>query len=117
MVWDIRLSPFDRKQINMAIEYLHANYTSPISADMLALEFDMDIRRLQKGFKEKTGMTVHEYLIHYRILRAIIDLETTNLILKVIASKHGFATQSHFIELFKKRRGITPNQHRNLLRR
>ena len=113
MPWLIRLSPFDRKKIILAIEYVQLHYASAISADHLSIEFDMDKRRMQLGFKEKTGMTVHNYLISYRILMAMQDLNNTNLTLQVIADRHGFATQSHFIELFKKFIGITPHQHRN----
>jgi transcriptional regulator GlxA family with amidase domain len=116
MPWLIRLSPFDRQKINLAIEYVHLHYASAISADHLSMEFGMDKRRMQLGFKEKTGMTVHNYLISHRVLMARHDLNNTNLTLKVIADKHGFATQSHFIELFKKFIGITPNQHRNTFR-
>lgn len=113
MAWVIRLSPFDLIKIGRAIEYVNLRYAEPISADHLSLEFDMDTRRMQTGFKERTGLTIHNYIIQHRLLMATIDLDTSNLTLKTIADKHGFATQSHFIELFKKRSGITPNQYRN----
>jgi AraC-like DNA-binding protein len=116
MPWVIRLSPYDRKKIMLAIEYVKLRYTEAISAEHLSLEFDMDARRMQTGFKEKTGLTIHNYIIQHRLLMATIDLDTSNLTLKVIADKHGFATQSHFIELFKKHSGITPNQYRNSAR-
>jgi transcriptional regulator GlxA family with amidase domain len=116
MPWVIQLSPYDRQKIILAIEYVQLHYASAISADHLSIEFDMDKRKMQVGFKEKTGMTVHNYLISHRVLMATKDLNDTNLTLKVIADKHGFATQSHFIELFKKSIGITPNQHRNSFR-
>src|SRR5258708_20100446 len=113
MPWNIQLSPFDRKKIILAIEYVELHYASAISTDHLGIEFDMDKRRMQVGFKEKTGMTVHNYQISHRVLMATHDLNTTNLTLKVIADKHGFATQSHFIALFNKLIALTPNHHRS----
>lgn len=116
MPWVIRLSPFDLVKVGKAIEYVKLRYKEGVSADHLGLEFDMDTRRMQTGFKEKTGLTVHNYIIQYRLIMATLDLDTTNLTLKTIADKHGFSNQSHFIELFKKRSGITPNEYRNTLR-
>jgi AraC-like DNA-binding protein len=109
----IRLSPFTLKRIVEAIAYVELNYAQAISADHLSVEFSIDSRKIQAGFKRKTGMTIHNYIIHYRLLMATIELDDSNHTLKVIADKHGFATESHFIELFRKRSGITPNKYRN----
>lgn len=112
MTWVIRLSSFHQKRILEAIAYVEKHYTEAISADHLSVEFDMDARRLQAGFKKLTGLTIHLYIVQHRILKAMEDLDNSNFTLKVIAEMHGFASESHFIDLFKKKTGITPTQYR-----
>ena len=62
--------------------------------------------------KECTGMTLHQYLTHYRIKTAQKNLITTYDTINVIAWKSGFRTVAYFIKIFKEQVGVTPKKYR-----
>src|SRR5579859_6053826 len=62
-----KYTPYEKKRVENAIQYIHNHFTEDISADGLALEVCIDIKHLQKIIKKITGYTVHHYLLKVRI--------------------------------------------------
>jgi len=105
-------TPYELDRVDQAIAYIEKNYRDAISADQLAIEVCMDIKKLQAGVQLRTGLTVHNYIVATRVARAIYDLQDFARPIKYIASKHGFCSSSHFGTEFKKRTGLTPKEYR-----
>ncbi|MGV2787196.1 helix-turn-helix domain-containing protein, partial [Clostridium perfringens] len=67
---------------------------------------------LRSIFKEKTGMTIHDYLTRIRLNKAKELLADDSLKVQDIAQRVGYESTSYFISLFLKSQGVTPNEYR-----
>ena len=67
---------------------------------------------LLRVFKESTGLTVNNYILQKRILKAKNELRFTNKTLDLIATECGLEDANYFIRIFKKIEGITPGEYR-----
>lgn len=70
--------------------------------------------KLNQGFKQLYGTSIHQYFILQRIYRAQELLQETDLPIKAIAIETGFKTCQHFITSFKKTTGFTPGQFQQI---
>lgn len=61
-----------------------------------------------QGFRQATGYTPHQWLIHARIERAKDLLVQRDIGLATIAKSCGFTDQSHFTKVFQRETGLTP---------
>jgi transcriptional regulator GlxA family with amidase domain len=66
-------------------------------------------------FRQRFGMSPHQYLIHLRIQRAQELLRTTPHSLAYIAEQCGFADVHHLAKTFKRMNGISPGAYRGRL--
>lgn len=62
-------------------------------------------------FRQKTGMTLVDYLTKIRIENAIKLIKNTNLRIYEIAEKVGYENVEHFSRVFKKRVGVSPKEY------
>ena len=67
---------------------------------------------LDRGFREKLGMSVHEAVLRTRLERVRTLLATTNRSMAEISEDCGFARESHLAFLFRKATGKTMLQWR-----
>ena len=88
------------------------NISVEICRDELAKSVYMSPDYLTKLFKKETGVSLSEYIIEKRIALAEQLLDATKLSIVEIAQKTGFSYSSYFVKIFKKKRGITPQQYR-----
>jgi YesN/AraC family two-component response regulator len=107
----VRLTREEKESIQMAIKYLEDNYQGKITADELSQHFSIPLKRFQKGFKQATGSTVHDFLLAIRIQKAKNLLHTDEPI-KNIPEKSGFSNPTYFWTVFKKLTGETPIEYR-----
>ena len=92
--------------------YLSMHYAENITLDKLAQLFNINKFYLQKLFKLHMGLSPNEYLIHTRLNRAKQLLRSTSRPINQIAMDVGINNIGHFINLFKKYEGSTPNTYR-----
>jgi len=110
----IRLSRYDLTRIDRLIAYIDVHYKNDLSAEQLAVEIDMNIKKLRAGIKKKTGYLLHDYHFRVRVEKAKGLLATTHYPLKVIAQAVGFKNESHFCQKFRQFTGMTPHEFRCL---
>ena len=65
-----------------------------------------------RQFKEEMGENFSVYLTLYRLERAQELLNRTDLSIAEIANRVGYANPGYFTRIYKKYRGITPEQAR-----
>jgi AraC-like DNA-binding protein/mannose-6-phosphate isomerase-like protein (cupin superfamily) len=100
---------FRNKIINFLIQYLEEKYNYNIKTDELANKLGYNKYYILHLFKEKMGISLHQYIIQLRIKEAKRKNKVDNLL--SIALDNGFFDQSHFIKHFKKYEGITPKEY------
>ena len=73
---------------------------------------NISVSTLSHTFKEETGFSPYDYILHRRLEQAKMLLWTSDLTVGEIAYSIGFQSPAHFIKLFKKQNQITPSAFR-----
>ncbi len=94
------------------IEYVHKNYNTDIDNTFLAKLVGYHPYYLNKLFRCANGVTLHKYVINYRISIGEQLLLSGNASIEEIALKTGFNSSLSFTSSFKKKNGITPTEFR-----
>lgn len=101
------------KKTNSILDFIHENYSEPISTAALAKLFYLSEGYLCHIFKEATGKTIINYLNELRAEKAAVLLEKTDENVLVVAEKCGFENVTYFNRIFKRYSGLTPMEYRN----
>lgn len=92
--------------------YIKIHYQDDINLTDLSSLLGANTTALCRKFKEETGETIFQYLIHLRIEAASIMLRTTKRSVSEIAYHCGFNTLPHFNRKFKELTGLSPKDFR-----
>lgn len=95
--------------------YIEQNLDKKITLTELAESACMSIPSLSKKFKERTGITITQYINTERIGRVKILLKNPGNSLWQIAEITGFANVNYLIRVFKKITGMTIGEYRRSL--
>ncbi len=86
-----------------------SSYMEPLRVEAIAREMNLDRRYLSRLFKEKTGKTVQEYLIHVRMEEADQCLRQGHSV-QDTARLCGYEDAANFSRMYKKHFGHSPIQ-------
>jgi two-component system response regulator YesN len=92
--------------------YIHEHYHEDLNREKLAEVVYLTPDYIAKRFKMETGMSITEYLNHYRIKMAKEMLLKNQASISDIAMDTGFDSVSYFSTVFKKIAGCSPNAYR-----
>lgn len=98
--------------ISDALEYVHKHYMERISMAEAARYVCHSPEYFSRRFKEEVGENFNTYVTLYRLDRAQELLCHTKLHVAEIAEQVGFSSQGYFARLYKRYKGITPEQER-----
>lgn len=106
---------FLKKQERMRImlTYIHENYMNPILLQDIANQANVSVGECCRCFRSMNLQSPNQYLLQYRISRAMEFLNNTELSVTEVAMQCGFNDTSHFIQYFKKKTGMTPLEYKN----
>ncbi len=93
--------------------YIRENIHDEISNTELGAIFGYHPFYISKVLKDKRGITLHQYVISYRIKYARSLLRYTEKAISDIADETGFTDASYFTKMFKAQFGMTPKEYRN----
>lgn len=99
--------------VDIAIEYMNKNYSSPIKVQDIARFINIHPTYLQKLFKKEMKCTIVSYLNTIRINYSKQYLLNSKYLITEIPYYVGINSAQYFINLFKKETGMTPLQFRN----
>lgn len=103
-----------KKIIKHIQNYICQNYTFPITLSSLASAVNYNESYISRIFKSETGRGIVEYLASVRIEHACQLLENTNLAIQDISNSVGFDSPQYFSIVFRKNKGVTPTEYRNI---
>ena len=95
--------------------YVEEHYASPtLSLSSIADALCFSPSYLTRYFKEKSGMSLMQYIDRKRFEESKRLLTTTSLSVKSIVEKVGYTDEANFSRKFKKNEGVTPTQYRSM---
>jgi len=102
----------NEKIIEEIIKYVDEHSCENLTNSTIGKMFALHPNYVNALVKERTGYTLHNYLLTRRLSRAIELLDTTAMPVYEVSEKCGFSESKNFIRYFKKAIGITPHQYR-----
>jgi len=100
--------------IRAAIIYANEHLLEPVTVRSIAESIFVNPSYLSSDFKQEVGESLSHYIRRKRIRHAEKLLREGNDSMADIAAACQFCSQSHFIQVFKKIRGLTPEQFRRM---
>lgn len=98
-------------------EYIAANYKGEVRLNDLAKLVGMSPSSFSRFFKLRTGRSISDYIIGIRLDVASRELVTTHTPIAEICYSSGFNNVSNFNRIFKKNKGYTPKEFREIYKR
>ncbi|MGL5433903.1 MAG: response regulator transcription factor [Lachnospiraceae bacterium] len=98
------------RRVKRMIAYIEDTYKKKASLEQIAEELMTSSTYLSQKFKEETGYTFKDFLIRYRIQKAIELLKEGNHKIYNIATETGFSEYKYFIHVFRKYTGVSPGK-------
>lgn len=100
-----------RTYVQKAIDYIELSYMNPLSISDIANFVGLNQSYLSKLFKEKTGHTLQQHILHVRLSEAKRHM-ILGYSIKETAALCGFKDIANFSRLFKREFSQTPTQWR-----
>ncbi|MBQ4901806.1 AraC family transcriptional regulator [Paenibacillus sp. Marseille-P2973] len=100
------------KYVNKVVDFIGTNYGNKISISQIANFVGLDRSYLCAVFKSRTGSSIQEYLIAFRMNKACGLMGNSLLSIGDIARSVGYEDPLLFSKMFKKEKGLSPRQYR-----
>lgn len=101
-----------KHKLQRVTKYIIDHLAEDLLLGAMAQEVGMSRYHFARLFKQSTGLSPYQYVIHCRIERAKMLLLQSKLKISEVASIVGFADQSQFTRHFKRLLGVTPKELR-----
>lgn len=101
-----------RHQLRRVLDYVEAHLEEDLSLSSLAKEAEMSLFHFSRAFRQSTGQSPYQYVLHRKIERAKVLLRSGELTVGEVGLRTGFIQQNHFARLFQKKTGVTPTAYR-----
>lgn len=98
--------------IYQVVRYIDREYQHIPNVKSIADKLSYSEYYLAHLFKEKTGITIREYLIEKKIAYACELLKTTGMSMEGIAEQVNFASAHCFRRVFKQQIGMSPSEYK-----
>lgn len=112
MTREARLAP---TRLRRVIDYINSHIENDLGLDEMAAIAGLATHHFAHVFKATTGTPPHRFILARRVEAARRRLETTTESIAEVAVACGFASQSHFTQVFRRSVGMTPAQYRRQL--
>ncbi|SJZ70319.1 Predicted TIM-barrel enzyme [Garciella nitratireducens DSM 15102] len=96
--------------IDFIKNYVNLHYRDEISLNEISDMLHLSRSYLSTLFKKEMGISFTDYLIDFRLNRALEILQNKNLPLITVAEMVGYPSYSQFSKIFKKRKGMSPRE-------
>jgi AraC family transcriptional regulator len=101
--------------LRRCVEFMEAHLDGNLRLSELALEAGVSTSHFLRSFRQSTGKTPYQFLLHRRVERARILMRDLRAPLAQVAQASGFADQHHLSRVFRRITGVTPSSYRHSL--
>lgn len=105
-------APDSRQKIAQCVDYMKKHIDEPLRLGALATMAGLSTSHFKSCFKQHTGYPCIDYFIRLRIHEASKWLDTTELSVKNIADRVGYADALWFSKAFHSITGVSPTEYR-----
>lgn len=102
------------KAVYLAKEYIQAEYSRPLTLEIVGREVGLNPVYLSSLFKKQTGTSFVDYIAEVRINKAKKALMNPAASVNDVAAATGFCDGKYFAKTFKKITGLSPSEYRKL---
>lgn len=95
-----------------AATYIRKNYQRAITHTRIREALNFHPTYVSRCMKQVYGVTLNDYLNHYRIEQAALQLQTTHSPIHEIAEQVGYQNLSYFARKFHQIKGVKPSLYR-----
>ncbi|MBS1564711.1 MAG: DNA-binding response regulator, partial [Bacteroidetes bacterium] len=108
---DVRIDSSDEALLQEIVLFIEQNITNPqLSVEGLSKQLGMSRSTLYAKLLQITGQTPIEYIRSFKLNRAAILMEKSNMTIAEIAYQVGFTTPNYFARSFKQKFGMQPSE-------
>lgn len=107
-----KISYSNRDKVNRAVRYMAEHYREKLTLEILAKEVSLSPSYFSAVFREATGKSPIDYLIHLRIFKAK-QLLSDGMRVTHVAEAVGFSDIYYFSNMFRRLEGMPPSQYRS----
>lgn len=108
----IRGRQVQSKPIALSINYIYSHIHYRITIKELAEYLGLSESYLSKLFHKEMGVPISQYILDLKIEKAKNLLQFSEYTIVEISNYLSFSSQSHFIQVFQKKTGLTPHKYR-----
>jgi len=101
------------RYVDFMLKTIHERYAERLALADISEQCKMSCTYLNVKFKNETGYTFNDYLIRYRIQKAVDLLREDAYKVYEVADMVGFSDYKYFIKVFKKYIGCSPARFLN----
>ena len=105
-------SPRSAKLIESIKGYIHTHYSNKVTNEIIADELGYHPYYIARLFKSRTGVSLHRYLLEYRLQTAYQLLTICDRPIEDIAAECGFSSAAHLATAFKRKYQRSPSELR-----
>ena len=95
------------------LSFINDNYNREITLNDIAQSASISKSEASRCFQSYLGTSPVNYLLNYRIQKAMQMLRTGEMTVEAISMECCFGSSAYFCKLFRARTGLTPKQYRN----
>lgn len=103
---------FSTSELTRIYDYIDSVVNRCPTISEISRKCGVSSAHLRRSFKQTTGRTLYQYVANARLKKAQTMLAETDLPLKDVAYRLGFASSSTFSSTFKRTSGETPSSYR-----
>lgn len=101
--------------VRSAKKYIEEHYMEKISLQAIAAGLNISFGYLSKCFKQTEGIALTDYLLAFRLEKAMEMMRTQNITVSEIGYQVGFTDPNYFSKCFKKQTGMSPVEYRKMI--
>jgi AraC family transcriptional regulator len=100
--------------LTRVLDYIGANLGRDLKINALAAVANMSPHHFSLRFKRSVGVAPHQWVLRARVREAERLLRAQSMSVAEVALALGFASQTHFTDVFRRVTGTTPRNYRRL---
>ena len=99
-------------RLRKVTEFVHAKIDEDLTLEQMADLVNLSVAHFSQMFRQSTGQSPHQFVLHSRVERAKDILRTADTRVLDVAVACGFKTQQHFARVFRQVCGVSPTEYR-----